>query len=270
MEQKNLTITQPAPPAVPFSDIERMAVAFAKSGLFGIKTPEQGIALMLIAQAEGLHPAVAARDYHVIQGRPALKADAMLARFQAAGGKVIWNAYTDQSVSGTFSHPQGGSATVEWTLQQAKTAGLTTKDVWRQYPRAMLRARVISEGIRTVYPGVSVGVYTPEELQDMDAKPAEQEVKAEPAPKMPVIIKTEKLPTKEADPFDRKAAFKSLAGSVWAKHELATYSEKAFGKKASKDLTDQELKLFVSVVQTAPFEKAIKEVAPDYEVDLAD
>ena len=31
----------------------------------------------------------------------------------------------------------------------------------------MLRARVISEGIRTVYPGVVVGVYTPEEVSDM-------------------------------------------------------------------------------------------------------
>lgn len=159
-------------------DMERMAVAVAKSGLFGLKTPEQALALMLIAQAEGLHPAVAARDYHVIQGRPALKSDAMLARFQAAGGKVVWNAYTDQCVSGTFSHPQGGSATVEWTIAQAKSAGLTNKDVWKQYPRAMLRARVISEGIRTVYPGVSVGVYTPEELADFDAKPPTKDVEA--------------------------------------------------------------------------------------------
>ena len=164
---------------VPLNDIERMAVAFAKSGLFGIKTPEQGVALMLIAQAEGLHPAVAARDYHVIQGRPALKADAMLARFQAAGGKIVWGTYTDTEVAGTFSHPQGGTVTVSWTIAQAKAAGLTGKDVWRQYPRAMLRARVISEGIRTVYPGVSVGVYTVEEVQDMDSKPPMQEVKSE-------------------------------------------------------------------------------------------
>jgi len=279
-QKKSLTITQPSPPAVPFTDIERMAVAFAKSGLFGIKTPEQGIALMLIAQAEGLHPAVAARDYHVIQGRPALKADAMLARFQAAGGKVSWDVYSDTEVTGTFSHPSGGSAKLSWTIAQAKAAGLTSKEVWRQYPRAMLRARVISEGIRTVYPGVSVGVYTPEELQDMDAKPAEQEVKAEPAPevrqklapeslqKKEGIISTEKLPTKEAAPFDRKEAFRSLASSTWAKHELATYSEKAFGKKASKDLTDLELKLFVAVVQTSPFDVAIKEVDPTYETDV--
>jgi hypothetical protein len=32
----------------------------------------------------------------------------------------------------------------------------------------MLRARVISEGIRTVYPGVAVGIYTPEEVNDFD------------------------------------------------------------------------------------------------------
>ena len=57
---------------VPMQDIERMGTAVAKSGLFGIKTQEQAVALMLIAQAEGLHPAIAARDYHVIQGRPAL------------------------------------------------------------------------------------------------------------------------------------------------------------------------------------------------------
>lgn len=154
---------------VPVSDIARMADAIAKSGLFGMKSPDQAMALMLVAQAEGMHPAIAARDFHVIQGRPALKADAMLARFQAAGGKVRWTAYTNDRVAGLFSHPAGGEVEVDWTIAQAKAAGLTGKDVWRQYPRAMLRARVVSEGIRTVFPGVAVGVYTPEEIQDMPA-----------------------------------------------------------------------------------------------------
>jgi hypothetical protein len=156
---------------VPVSDIERMAAAIAKSGLFGMKSPDQAMALMLVAQAEGMHPAIAARDFHVIQGRPALKADAMLARFQAAGGKVRWGAYTNERVAATFSHPSGGEVEIEWTIAQAKAAGLTGKDVWKQYPRAMLRARVVSEGIRTVFPGVAVGVYTPEELGVFDARP---------------------------------------------------------------------------------------------------
>lgn len=161
---------------VPVADVERMALAVAKSGLFGIKNADQAMALMLVAQAEGMHPATAARDYHIISGRPALKADAMLARFLAAGGKVRWLEMNDQKVEAEFSHPAGGTVTIDWTTDRAKRAGITN-DMHRKYPRQMLRARVISEGIRTVYPGVAVGVYTPEEVAEFDrppqARPAE-------------------------------------------------------------------------------------------------
>jgi hypothetical protein len=132
------------------------------------------MALMLIAQAEGLHPAIAARDYHVINGRPTLKADAMLARFQTAGGSVRWGEYTDRRVVGTFSHPQGGSVEVAWTVDMAAAAGLTKNPTWKSYPRQMLRARCVSEGIRTVFPGVVVGTYTPEEAEDEPARYAPQ------------------------------------------------------------------------------------------------
>lgn len=152
---------------IPVDQVERMALAVAKSGLFGVKTPDQAMALMLIAQAEGMHPAIAARDYHVINGRPTLRADAMLARFQQAGGKVEWGDYTDRKVVGTFTHPQGGSVRIEWTTDMAVSAGLTRNPTWKSYPRQMLRARCISEGIRTIYPGVAIGTYTPEEAEDM-------------------------------------------------------------------------------------------------------
>lgn len=173
---------------VPFSEIENMGLVAAKSKLFGFKTPEEAMSIMLLCQAENLHPAVAMRDYHVIQGRPALKADAMLARFQAAGGKVDWKVYTDEQVTGLFSHPSGGSLEVTWTIHQAKSIGIANKDNWRNYPRAMLRARVLSEGIRAVYPGVVVGVYTPEEVQDFaPAKPVDMGV-AERVDVQPVVI----------------------------------------------------------------------------------
>jgi len=152
---------------IPVDQVERMALAVAKSGLFGVKTPDQAMALMLIAQAEGMHPAIAARDYHVINGRPTLRADAMLARFQQAGGRVEWGEYTDRKVVGTFTHPQGGSVRIEWTTDMAVSAGLTRNPTWKSYPRQMLRARCISEGIRTIYPGVAIGTYTPEEAEDM-------------------------------------------------------------------------------------------------------
>lgn len=156
--------------------IQTMANAVVKSQLFGMKTVEQATALMLIAQAEGYHPALAARDYHIIQGRPTLKAETMMARFQQQGGKVEWKTLTDKEVTATFSHPSGGSATITWTFEQAKQAGLTGKDNWKNYPRAMLRARVVSEGIRTVFPGVVLGVYTPEEVQDIPNPPQSRDM----------------------------------------------------------------------------------------------
>ena len=158
-------------PVIPYSDMEKMAAVIAQSGLFSVKHPTQALALMLVAQSEGLHPASAARDYHVIQGRPALKTDAMLARFQAAGGRVQWHDYSDAVVSATFTHAAGGAVKIEWTMERARTAGLTNKEVWKQYPRAMLRARAISEGIRAVYPGVLSGMYAPEEVRDIAEPP---------------------------------------------------------------------------------------------------
>ena len=151
---------------VPLQDIQHMAEVAASSKMFGFKNSQGAMAIMLLCQAEGLHPAIAMRDFHVIQGRPALKADAMLARFQQAGGSVTWKEYTNDAVTGLFTHPQGGSLEVTWTLKQAQSIGIANKDNCKNYPRAMLRARVISEGIRAVFPGCVVGVYTPEEVAD--------------------------------------------------------------------------------------------------------
>lgn len=153
---------------VQYQQIERMALAVAKSGLFAVKTPEAAISLMLIAQAEGIHPAQAMMDYDVIQGKPALKASAMLARFQRAGGTVEWIEASDQKVSGTFTHAAGGSVTVTWDDARVKVAGLTNP-MHTKFPQQMKRARCISEGVRAVCPGVTpLNMYTPEETIDME------------------------------------------------------------------------------------------------------
>ena len=154
---------------VPFADMQQMAKAIADSRLFGLTDVNQVLALGMVAQAEGHAFATAARDYHVIQGRPALKADAMMARFQAAGGKVNWEVYTDERVTGSFSHPNGGSLSVTWTIEQARSIGLVKPGSgWQKFPRAMLRSRCISEGIRSVYPGSVTGFYSPEEVADFE------------------------------------------------------------------------------------------------------
>lgn len=152
---------------VALGDIERMAVSVAKSGLFGVKTADQALALMLVAQAEGRHPALAARDYDIIQGRPAKKAEAMMRDFLESGGKVEWHQLDDKGCAATFSHPSGGTIKIDWTMARAVSAGLGGRDMWKKYPRQMLRSRVVSEGIRTVCPMATSGMYVPEEIQDI-------------------------------------------------------------------------------------------------------
>ena len=156
-----------------FEEVERMAQAIAKSKLFGVNQVEQVIALMLMAEAEGRHVASAMQDYSVIQGKPSLKAEAMLARFQQAGGKVKWTCLTDERVSAVFSHAACEPVEIDWDMERAKRAQLANP-MWKKYPRQMLRARVISEGVRTAFPGALGGMYAPEEVIDFEPAPATQ------------------------------------------------------------------------------------------------
>lgn len=264
MENKQVTIGHS------INDMQSMAVAIARSQLFGIQNPDQALALMLIAQAEGLHPAVAARDYSIIKGRPALKADAMLARFQSTGGKVEWADYTDQKVTGVFVHPASPKpVSISWSMEMAKAAGLATKDVWKQYPRAMLRARVISEGVRTCYPGASVGVYTPEEIQDFDAKPATKEVSAEVEKPVSAVIETKKNDDSafaQLTKDEKRQIMKEIASGSWNKDQLREYCSTAF-KKTSADMNVQELQILARVVKSTSYENAMNEFEVNQIID---
>src|ERR1700690_124533 len=152
---------------ITFQQMERMAQSMAKSGLFGVKDPDQALALMMVAQAEGKHPATVARDFDIIQGRAAKKSEAMLRDLIASGGSVNWIKLDDTAAEATFSHPQGGTVTIRWDMERAAKAGLTGKDMYKKYPRQMLRSRTVSEGCRTVAPFVTGGMYTPEEAADI-------------------------------------------------------------------------------------------------------
>jgi hypothetical protein len=202
---------------VTFDDMSRLAEAVAKSGLFGMKTPEEAFALMAIAQAEGQHPALAARDYHIVQKRPVLKASAMLARFQAAGGVMRYIERTDARVVAEFTHPAGGSITVDWDLERAKRAGIAGKDNWKNYPRQMLTARVISEGINAVFPGATGGLMTPEEAIDIPADFEPRDVTpAKPLTGVAAIAAkiNEQVPAAEAPPPVVDAATGEMFGAA--------------------------------------------------------
>ncbi len=155
-----------------FNDMFAMAQTITKGGLFPqFKSPEQTLSLMLLCQAKGLHPMQAVERYDIVQGRPAMKAQAMQAAFQAEGGKVQFHQSDDTMCDATFSHPAGGSLRLQWDLARANAAGVTNKDTWRKHPGQMLRARCVSEGVRAVLPGVVLGIYTPEETADFEPLP---------------------------------------------------------------------------------------------------
>lgn len=152
---------------VPYQDLKEMANAMGKLGLFG-KSPDQLLPLMLIAQAEGKHPAIAAQEYDIIQGRPALKAQSALSRFQAAGGSIKWIDRSDSKCSAVFTHSQGGTVTIEWSIERAAKMGLSSKDNWKKQPMIMLQWRTVAEGVRVCFPACLSGLYIVEEVRDFE------------------------------------------------------------------------------------------------------
>ena len=177
---------------IPVSDMTVMADSIVKSGFYGFKTKEQVMAVMLVAQAENKHPASVVQEYDIIQGKPALKSQAILARFQLSGGSVQWDEVTPKKVKGTFKHPQGGTLTVEWTIEMAKQAGIYRDGSgWSKYPEDMLRARVISRAVRSIYPACILGHYATEEVMDFDS----------PMPKHMGVVEDVKQPVEDVRPI---------------------------------------------------------------------
>jgi hypothetical protein len=166
-------------PTFTFPELQRMAMAFAKSGLYGIKDENQAFALMMEAQAQNRHPALIMRDYDLVGNRLTKKTIAMVRDFQATGGRIKWIELSDTRACAEYSHPLSPQpVTVDWDMERAKKAGLAGKDggMYSKYARAMLRSRCNSEGIRTCAPDATENMYTPEEVMEMDEPPVGESV----------------------------------------------------------------------------------------------
>jgi len=168
-------------PVQAVADVEKIGNWFARSGMFGCKTVEQGQVLALSCHMEGMTPLEFNRRHHIIDGQVSMRADAMLAEFRAKhGGKHRVLSRTPDKAEIELT-PEGEKAVkFALTWEEAKAEpfvwGKTDKSGKRQLktnyatPRArsqMLWARVVSDAIRVVCPEVCSGVYTPEELRDM-------------------------------------------------------------------------------------------------------
>jgi hypothetical protein len=221
---------------IPVSDMTVMADSIVKSGFYGFKTKEQVMAVMLVAQAENKHPASVVQEYDIIQGKPALKSQAILARFQLSGGSVQWDVVTPKAVKGTFKHPQGGTLTVEWTIEMAKQAGIYRDGSgWSKYPEDMLRARVISRAVRSIYPACILGHYATEEVMDFDS----------PMPKHMGVVEDVKQPIEVIEASTGDYPIIKPDGEIYALYGnpeewIEAYAGLAARVMQSKTITDEQ------------------------------
>jgi hypothetical protein len=175
-----------------FNELRAFAKDAADSGFFGAKNPVQALMLTMSGRDLGLSYTQALRAFHVVSGRPTMSADGMVA--VCLGRKDVCAYFS--TIESTADH-----ATVEthrigapqpqrltYSMTDAKAAGLTNKDTWRQHPAAMLRARAKAALARDVYPDLLMGLYDPDELGESKPEPKRRGVELRPIDPEPVVV----------------------------------------------------------------------------------
>ena len=146
-------------------DAMKAAQAMAASGFFqDARQAAQAVVKILAGQELGVGPFTSMTGVYIIQGRPALSANIMAAAVKRSGRynfRVIELTDTRCEIAFFENGQECGRST--FTADEARKAGTKNMD---KYPRNMLYARAISNGVRWFCPDVLGGspVYTPEEL----------------------------------------------------------------------------------------------------------
>lgn len=173
-------------------------------------------AAILYGREVGLGPMTSLTQTHVIEGKPAMSAEAMRALVFASGHELVIEEST-----GAICRMRGRRAgsehwtTIEWSIDMARAAGVTGKQVWKSYPRQMLQARATTELCRLVFPDVIHGFRSIEELDDAGAveSDAVQAAPAEPSTKVTRKRAARKAPaSKPAPTADRPAQPPAMDG----------------------------------------------------------
>jgi hypothetical protein len=158
------------------SELKELGTIFAKSGMFGVNKEEQGQIFALQCITERKTPLDMARTYHLVEGKLTMRSDAMLAGFRQAGGKCIWKQFNSSVATALFEH-QENKIELSYSIEDAKKAGLVKPNSgWIKNPADMLRARLITKAVRMLAPEIVTGIYTPEEIHDMDESKIEKVV----------------------------------------------------------------------------------------------
>ena len=202
--------------AMPFNEIMTMAQTFADSGMFtDAKAMGQAFVKIQAGQEIGIPPFAAMSGIHIIQGKPAIGAGLMSATVKGSGKydyKVIQ--LDDKACSLDFYQGAEKLGNSTFTIEEAKKA--QTKNI-DKFPKNMLFARAISNGVKWYTPDVFAGpVYVPEEMETIDITHTEE---------TPVVIDYEENLREQGSmedlldyftkmPKDAQAKFKALAGEL--------------------------------------------------------
>lgn len=160
------------------AELMSLAEILAKSDLLpkALRGKVPDVAMTIMAGQEmGFSPGQALRNFHVIEGKPVLSADGMVALALGSGLARYFRRIEESDDRVTYETLRVGEdkpRRCTWTYQMAKDAGLNTKDNWRTFRRAMLAARAKSELARDVYPDVLAGCSAQEEVGDWSPPPA--------------------------------------------------------------------------------------------------
>lgn len=132
----------------------------------------------------GLQPLQAMQNIAVINGRPSIWGDAMLALVRSSGLlDFIREEISEDGTKATCTVKRKNEepAVSIFTMEDAKKAGLSGKQgPWTQYPKRMLKLRARSYALRDIFPDVLKGMAIAEEEKDkeIDITPASSEVNA--------------------------------------------------------------------------------------------
>lgn len=165
----NLIAINSLPTIQEFQTMKELGTMAVKSGLIptSINTPEKAVIIMLKGRELGIPPMQAFSSIAVVNGKPTMSAELMLAMiYKNVPGAIVNFDITDsKKCEISAKRPNGKSTKFSFTMDDAKTANLTGKGPWMTYPAAMLRARCVSAMARAMFPDALSGVvYTPEEL----------------------------------------------------------------------------------------------------------
>ncbi len=160
-----LPVRSTPPAEADYAALMNLAAVLVPTGFLPehIKTPGQACAIILTGREYGMGPMRALRSLQMVKGKVVENADSQLARFKSDGGHAVFTTLDEAQAVLALRHPNGDEHTETFSLDDAKRAGLLSNSNWKNYPKAMLRSRVITAGLKSVGWEGGAGNYDPEE-----------------------------------------------------------------------------------------------------------